>query len=152
MSTKTKKKLCWNCEGDVLLTATNCPFCGVSLELAAMEEEKKNKDPFAPPYKLVNNAKESKIPASPYSQATEPEIEETQEAPPSRTDPKSMVLSLAFLLVGAAFAIFGVVLWLFADKTGHLNLRWNAQYWFIYLLLSLPMIYLGWKVTSEETK
>ena len=135
MTTKTKKKLCWNCEGDVLLTASNCPFCGVSLEVAAMEEEKK--DPFAPPYKL----------ASPKIEAQSPTPTEEE---PSETDPKSVILSFAFLLVGAALALFSLVLWLFADKTGHLNLRWNAQYWYIYLLLSLPLLYLGWKATQKD--
>ncbi len=157
MSTKTKKKLCWNCEGDVLVTATQCPFCGVSLEVAAMDNQKENqksKDPFAPPYKLVTN---SSIPSSPYSPATAPQekkSEESEEETPSShnypSDPKNIVLSLAFLLIGAAFAIFGLVLWLFADQTGHLNLRWNAHYWFVYVLISAPLLYLGWKAAQRE--
>lgn len=137
MNTKTKKKLCWNCEGEVLLTVTNCPFCGVNVE--AVE------DPLTPPYKPTENAE---IPPSPYTpKAPQPQEEEEEAA---ETDPKNLLLSLAFLLVGAAFAIFGLVLWLFADQTGHLTLRWNGHYWYVYLLISLPLLFLGWKATREK--
>jgi hypothetical protein len=143
MSTKTKKKLCWNCEGETLITATQCPFCGVSLEVVAMENQK-SKDPFSPPYKLTSS---KDVPASPYTAPSQ--AEEEPEEKSFSNDPKSLILSVAFLLSGAAFALFGLILWLFADQTGHLNLRWNAEYWFVYLLLSLPLLYLGWKAVQQ---
>lgn len=158
MSTKTKKKLCWNCEGEVLMNAVQCPFCGVSLEVMAMQE--KAKDALTPPYKLVNTPADGKVPASPYSKATSPKkeaapVNETEESvfnEHAHGDPKSIVLSLAFMLSGAAFAIFGIILWLFADHNGHLTLRWNAHYWYVYILLSLPLLYLGCKATQRARK
>lgn len=164
MSTKTKKKLCWNCEGEVLLNAEQCPFCGVSMEAVSMQENK-SKDALAPPYKLVN-ASSDKIPASPYKKA-QPTQDKAKKEPPKEEpkehgeeaatehghgDPRHVVLSLAFMLSGAAFAIFGIVLWLFGDHNGHLTLRWNAHYWYVYLLVSLPLLYLGCKATQKARK
>lgn len=140
MGVKTKKKLCWNCEGDVVLNAANCSFCGVSLEVAAMEEEKK--DPFAPPYRLEPNP--DQIPTAPYPLS--PEAKEEQAS----KDPRSLVLGLTLLLLGSTCALFSLILWLFSSPEGILTLRWNGNYWFVYLLVSLPMLYLGWKTTQKE--
>lgn len=171
MNTKTKKRLCWNCEGEVLLNAEQCPFCGVSMDAVSMQENK-SKDALAPPYKLVN-ASPDKIPSSPYKKSQEKANQEKanqekakkeppKEEPPKEHeedssdhghgDPRHFVLSLAFMLSGAAFAIFGIVLWLFADHNGHLTLRWNAHYWYVYLLVSLPLLYLGCKATQKARK
>lgn len=140
MSTKTKRKLCWNCEGEVLLTATNCPFCGVNVE----------GDPLTPPYKLQSDPT---VPQAPYANAEAPPPKEEKEH--FANDPKSIALSIAFMVAGTTFALFGLVLWLFADNAGRLTLQWKTEYWFIYVLSSLPMIFLGWKASrspQEEEK
>jgi hypothetical protein len=140
MSTKVKKKLCWNCEGDVMTTATQCPFCGVSLDVPS-------KDPFAPPYKLSDSAT---VPDSPYSKsASAPETKE-ETLIEREKDPRSIVLSLVFMLTGAAFALFSMVLWLFSEPNGYFTLRWNGSYWFVYLFISLPLLYLGWRASESD--
>lgn len=142
MSTKTKKKLCWNCEGEVLLTASNCPFCGVNVEA----------DSHTPPYKLQSNPT---VPQSPYGKVEAPQEPVKEEKEHFANDPKSIALSIAFMVAGSTFALFGLVLWLFSDVAGNLTLQWKAEYWFIYVLSSLPMVYLGWKASQspqEEDK
>lgn len=164
MSTKTKKRLCWNCEGEVAMNAEQCPFCGVSMDAVSMQDTKP-KDALAPPYKLVNSSSD-KIPSSPYKKSQPQQDKVKKELPKEEPkehlegtapehghgDPRHFVLSLTFMLAGAAFAIFGVVLWLFADHNGHLTLRWNAHYWYVYLVVSLPLLYIGCKATQKARK
>ena len=46
MNTSSKaKKLCWNCEGEVNMQATQCPFCGSSL--GAIQDGKSAEPPYA---------------------------------------------------------------------------------------------------------
>jgi hypothetical protein len=39
MSAVPKKKLCWNCEGNVAKDIDNCPYCGVYVHGAEVEED-----------------------------------------------------------------------------------------------------------------
>ncbi len=51
MKAVSKKKLCWNCEGEVLLQAQTCPYCAAELEenLAAKEELETEEQAFTFP-------------------------------------------------------------------------------------------------------
>jgi hypothetical protein len=144
MNQKAKKKLCWNCEGSVSLAEETCPFCGVTvvpafLEGAAVE--------FAPPYATrVEN--EFDIPKSPYGFDEEKQPaqqqKEPQEALSMQDEFKRTALSVTFLLCGSVFFLFSLALGLFSHN-GIFTLQWNAEYWFIYTGLALPLFFVGWR-------
>lgn len=154
MNARPKKKLCWNCEGSVSLKAETCPYCGVSVVGLSSDI---SSDIHNPPYRLVNPAQESPIPVSPYAENESEESDEGEpaedeagsEASAARTgdagdDSKRVVVVLTLLATGSIFFIFGFALLLFSEE-GYLSLHWNAGYWFVYLLLALPMLFFGFR-------
>lgn len=129
MNSKRNKKLCWNCEGEIDKDAIHCLFCGTEL---------KNNPPATPP-------------EPPYRAKMAPQKEEQKEAIANAPAKKSVeqddsrgALSFLLLLVGAIFLAFSLFLLIFSSQ-GVLTLSWNASYWFVYLLVSLPCLFFGWK-------
>lgn len=57
--------------------------------------------------------------------------------------------SLLLLSLGGHLFTLAWLLFFFSDH-GKLVLEWKSRYWFIYLLISLPLLYKGWKKLSEE--
>jgi len=152
MSKLVKTKLCWNCEGAVAFNAENCPFCGVSVVPASLDGTPAN---FAPPYNM-GTSQDAYIPRSPY--AAQPEVQATDESIPTQTvekgdetsfdDFKTAFWALVFLLSGAVFFLFGIVLVLFSTN-GVFTLRWDATTWFFYSIVSVPLLILGWRCLSK---
>lgn len=147
MKQSQRKKLCWNCEGSVSLNEETCPFCGVSVVPAFLEGAA---DEFAPPYSKQMKG-ELDIPKSPYGFDDEygrEEIKQSQkeaeEMEPSLNDFKRTILSLTFLFCGSVFFLFSLALGLFSNN-GLFTLQWNANYWFIYTFLAVPLLFLGWR-------
>lgn len=52
--------------------------------------------------------------------------------------------SLLFLSIGGFLMTLGLLLFFFSEE-GVLMLKWNANYWFIYCFLSLPLLYFGFR-------
>ncbi len=155
-STIKKKKLCWNCEGDVARSTANCPYCGVYLH---PEEEPESENPpvpedaYTPPYNLDESPEEDAvIPQAPYPTHEEPSP--MQETPIASALPKNyegwkqIVIPLSLLMAGSVFFLFSFLMLLFSQN-GYFSLRWDASYWFVYLLVALPLLYFGWQ--SLET-
>lgn len=150
MTAKTKKKLCWNCEGNVSIQDASCPYCGVSVENTPIMGNDAVTKSIHSPYQLVNTPGQP-LPSASY---TDPEKEKDNENPtegkkePSSEEMKNITLSLILLLLGMALVIFGLILWIFSNKNGVLTLSWNSSYWFLYILIGLPMLYAGWRISS----
>lgn len=146
MSTKKlkKKKLCWNCEGQVSFQQENCTFCGVYLN--PLDEAEKEDALFAPPYRLEDNEDESQIPLSPYANREEAPSLESQPTAVPHTESTSLIqgilIPLVLLLSGSVFLIFSLALMLFARK-GLFTLHWDGTYWFIYLIAGVFMLGFG---------
>lgn len=137
-----KKKLCWNCEGGVALDVENCPYCGVYL--SPTDKPEKNRSSNSALGKSQTEPS-SEIPIAPYAQDT---AEAVQEEPSEIAGEGVSLLGstlqpLLLLLTGAVFSIFGLALFLFSHK-GVFTLSWNGTYWFLYLLLGVPMLLFGW--------
>ncbi|MFQ5728961.1 MAG: hypothetical protein ACE5GN_01200 [Waddliaceae bacterium] len=148
MSATQKKKLCWNCEGRVPLEEENCPYCAVYLGPAPDE---KRTDILTPPYRLVDSEEDEEIPASPYAVEKEGEEEEEEsgiDISVARSDLKSVILPLILLSMGSMSFLFGIILLLFSSH-GIFTLTWNGDYWYVYLLSALPMLFLGWRVLRK---
>lgn len=150
MDKQQKKRLCWNCEGNILMDQEICPFCGVSVVPAVLDQGNHS---FAPAYQMSHHTSNSAVPKSPYiSEPIEQEPKETKSVYNEREtgldEFKFTFLSTLLLLSGAVFALFGAVLFFFS-KNGIFRLEWDANFWFFYLILSLPMLYLGWKILHK---
>lgn len=148
MSTAGKKKLCWNCEGNVSREASNCPYCGVYLHRDQDEEidiEDDEEEELAPIYRSVSPENNSTaIPQAPYS-APQPATRQENEAKPSsvQAEWKNTFIPLLLLLSGSFFLLFGLTLFLFSHN-GFLTLQWKESYWPFYLIAALPLLYFGW--------
>ncbi len=141
MSKKDKKKLCWNCEGSTSRIESNCPYCGVYLHPneEAWEDDEEELS-IEPPYKPEVKAKDEA-----FSNAALP-----TDTPLSAQTPNEMrhvFFPLSCLLGGSIFLFFGLILFFFSDQ-GVLTLQWNAAYWSVYFLISLPLLWIGWNYLS----
>jgi hypothetical protein len=156
MSAVPKKKLCWNCEGNVSKQIDNCPYCGVYLH--SMESEEENL--WNPSYRSSPNDEED-VPVPPYqASSTGPESSSSTDDSLEQTDSikifsglldqiKKDILPVLLLMGGSLFFLFGTILFLFADQDGTLTLRWKADLWIYFLAISLPSIYFGWSFLQQ---
>lgn len=141
MSAVLKKKQCWNCETHVTLSQENCPACGVYLS-PSIGGNDQNYNILIPPYRSQLQEDSSHVTKSPYSQSSKDE-DTVQEAVPS-ANIKLVVITILFLFLGSIFLLFSALLFMFSQN-GTLVLRWNAEYWHIYLLIAFPLLFFGWK-------
>ncbi len=154
MAPKTKKKLCWNCEGNVSLQDETCPYCGVSLDISPIPGTNNVEEPPTPPYKLSSVSLDTIIPLAPYStQASEEEAVKEDAVVEEQTSPKDltfqkMAAAISSLVLGLVFVLFGIILVLFSNSQGIFTLSWHGSYWFLYILLGLPLLYIGWRITE----
>lgn len=126
MKAKKHQKLCYNCEGEVDLDVIFCPFCGADLlEEKPMEE---SEDSFVPPYQ----------PKTALDEAVEEE--KTKE-----TEKKEQIIpTVALLSLGVWFFLLGFFLFIFSTD-GFLTLRLNANLWFVYIGISFPILFFGYR-------
>lgn len=142
MNPKPKVKLCWNCEGRVTLRDENCPYCAVYLHPESNpDDEDEDETPPEPPYRMISG--QESIPKAPYAQEDLPKKEESSFIIPT-SELKRIMMPLALLLFGSVFLLFGFILLLFSQE-GILTLRWNADIWYFYEILALPLLYFGWR-------
>lgn len=146
MQGKTKSKLCWNCEGSAPYEAENCPYCGVYLSPLALGDDQDTQNLFSPPYRVEDAARSvEETNETPYTSFQESNdvssnpIDETV-AIQSSSHP---ALSLVAVLAGFVFFLFGLALGLFAED-GTLTLRWSSAYWYLYLIVAIPLLVWGW--------
>ena len=60
------------------------------------------------------------------------------------------VLPLLLLLVGTHLFLLGLLV-LFFSSHGRVVLEWNSQYWFLYVLLSAPLLFFGFRLIKKPT-
>lgn len=151
MSRKEKKKLCWNCEGDVPRSVGNCPYCGVYIHPSDDSDDDDDDLVISPPYQLNPDRKDNEeVPVPPYA------VKENIAKDPSEITKENgtvdriqqVLIPLVTLLVGSVFLLFGLVLWLFSDKE-RLIVTWEIKYWPFYLFLSIPLLFFGWKKLEQ---
>lgn len=161
-ATPTKKKLCWNCDGNVPLKAEHCPYCGVYIEQTTEVEEDEDDleqdGAHAPPYTLSGGrATNGEIPASPYAAPKKPKpAAPAPKAPKSKVQEsvapaptiQSVIIPLLLLISGSVFALFGLVLFLFSDN-GLFILKWNGDHWPAYLVVGSLLLLGGWRLVGK---
>lgn len=155
MNAIPKKKLCWNCEGNVAREVDNCPYCGVYLHAS----EEMDSGFWNPSYRPSEEQDlESNIPSPPY-QSTESEkdsvIEPLHVSTAIQTKDlasfkqlKQDLFPILFLMAGSIFFIFGLVVYFFSEG-GTLTLQWKEEYGLYFLLLSAPLLHFGWRYLQQ---
>jgi hypothetical protein len=155
MAAPIKTKLCWNCEGNVSQKDETCPYCGVSVETSTIPGTAFSSEPASPPYPSTKDNSAQSIPDSPYAkspddtQSENQEKDEEVEAPSSTSNLQRTAMVLSALSFGVILSLFAVILLLFADDKGIMTLHWNSSYWYVYLILGLPLVYIGWKASAS---
>ncbi len=153
MNKPSKKRLCWNCEGSVSLEAETCPYCGVSVVPATLENVNVG---FMPSYRM-GEVQDSAIPRSPYEDdeaepgQQEPGQEiskELEEDEPAFDEFQRTLLATVLLLTGSVFFLFGLALMLFSHN-GVLSLQWDSSLWFVYTALAVPLLFFGGRYLSK---
>jgi hypothetical protein len=147
MSKQEKKKLCWNCEGNVSRTAENCPYCAVYLNPEAAEES--DVKPFYSP----QGASEviPKAPYSPQEGSLEGVQEEVTAAKLEHSEDsmfRSVFLPITLLTGGLFSLLFAAILFLFATN-GVLTLEWDGELWYLYAIAAVPLLFSGWKFLEK---
>lgn len=144
MSKPEKKKLCWNCEGNVSRTAENCPYCAVYLNPEPAEEAE-----VKPLYSPQSNS--GAIPKAPYSPQSSTQEE---EAPVVNLEGfqeslfRSIFLPITLLTAGLFSLLFALMLFLFSTN-GVLTLEWDGEYWYFYAMAGVPLLFSGWKFLEK---
>ena len=154
MSSTPKKKLCWNCDGNVPIKAEHCPYCGVYIEQANDfdEEDEREETLPAPPYAMPSSTRHTngEAPAPPYA------LPKKNQADPSKSKAKQkpqnpasrVVVAISLLAAGSVFLLFGLVLFLFSEN-GVFTLSWNGDHWPVYLILGPVFLILGWRLVGH---
>jgi len=149
MSESPKKKLCWNCETRVTISQENCTFCGVYLSPTS---EHDNENILRPPYRIQSRDDKFEIPGSPYNQSElDEEVNDASEASVNKNETlsiKLVMMTIVFLFLGSIFLLFSTLMLVFSQN-GMLILKWSTDYWYIYLSLAVPLLFLGWKGLSR---
>jgi hypothetical protein len=151
MSAVPKKKLCWNCEGNVSNTIDNCPYCGVYLHSNELDEDYSSWNPSYRP-----SSKTEEIPSPLYQGNHKEEEREEQEEQLKGSDwdqifgqLKKDIFPIFFLMAGSVFFLFGIILLLFS-KDGHLTLQWESHTGYYFLAFAIPAAILGWNFFQQS--
>lgn len=162
MRGKEKQKICHQCDGRLPLDADECIFCGSKVSEAKVVEKEML---YKPPYPSRIAAQEAvssgfrTVTASSatglehyqnYQEKKEAETNQELETEVRTSLWKHPVLWGTFLLLLASHSlILGISLLCFSQN-GVLTLSWKMQYWYVYALLALPLVYLGWRLLDKE--
>lgn len=144
MSKPEKKKLCWNCEGNVSRSAENCPYCAVYLNPESGEEAAIK--PFYSPQDSTGA-----IPKAPYLPIEEgPQEEQTIKSERSEDHLlQSIFLPIILLTAGLFSLLFAAILFLFSTN-GVLTLEWDGELWYLYPIVGVPLLLVGLKLLLKS--
>src|SRR3989344_6075261 len=165
MKAKKRQKLCYHCEGDVDLEVIVCPFCAADLRV---EKPEVQRPAYNPGTHLKNVSTQASLyPSSQPSKNKEEAIAEGVQEPLEETEEeKTLWAPMIFLTLGFQlfffcfffffFFFFGVLLFyfdvgllgllmLFFSHGGILMFKWDARFWFFYILAAFPLVVFGYK-------
>ncbi len=138
-----RQKICPNCDGRIPQESTQCPFCFAQLQdNSSNAKSAPVTDPLAalypPPYSGIESKTAIKT-AEALDAASQNEV-------PSESIPFWSILMLA---LGSNLLTLGILQFFFSDH-GVLRLEMNASYWFLMVIVSIPLVYFGLKNLSSK--
>lgn len=173
-----RQKICANCDGRIAIEAEQCPYCAAPCSIppqpqapTPLFDHKSIQDSltslYTPPYANNKSAPDMKYdkdkikPKSFVKESHENQLNASlgkvgysSSAPIIEQEKvqqeKSSFAPLLFLLLGGNLLIIAL-LQLFFSEGGILRLEWQSKYWYIYALIGLPVLYMGYK-KAEDAK
>lgn len=146
------KKMCVFCHAQVAIDTRTCPFCRAQFDQMHTSEneskmsfnrsslsEKQTLDSLYPP------------PYQPKMERIEDEVEDTPTEEPQahKVVPKQSPLLPIFLFsLGSQLFVFSIFLLLFSEE-GMLLLRWKASLWYLYSLVAVGFLVIGYKLFAS---
>ncbi len=159
---KQLTKMCPSCEGNIAMDATFCSYCGnnvyekndtlanqkVQEDIKSLSYEETLTSLYPPPYRpkaiQTTTCKESE-------DFIESEVDEKSEnnneksfKDASSVKEKSALIPTTLFWLGVNILVFSILLLVFSQN-GVLYLKWNAKFWFLYSIISIPLLYFGFK-------
>lgn len=147
MKPKKRQKLCHNCEGEIDLDVIVCPFCAADLR---EEKPEKAYGAFVATSDVLSQ-KETMQSLYPHMNLEDEEVEESSElSSPQEESGKAanVILPTILFTLGVQLCVLGILMALFSHK-GMIVLKWDARFWFFYLLGSVPFLVLGYRSLSR---
>ena len=147
MHQNERTKLCPNCDGSITFDASICPFCGSSIiqkndyqinpeeDVKSLSPEETLQSLYPPPYRT--KAIDASVKEKEIEEETQEEEEEIQEN-------RSALLPTILFWMGINILVFSIILFIFSED-GALHLKWSSKFWFLYLIFSFPLLYLGYR-------
>ena len=117
MKSVERLKMCPNCDGRIPQEASQCPYCFTTLQ--------------------VESPKENFQYTAPKPSYSEKEAVAVQEE-------TSAFWPILLMTVGGNLLTFGILQFIFSDH-GVIHLEINGSYWFLMVLVALPLFYFGLK-------
>lgn len=157
---KKRQKLCHHCEGEVDLDVIVCPFCAADLREEKPEQQRPAFSPLVSSVKQLHT--EQSLYPPPYTRSLEapsltPQLQEDNVAasnPPQEeevektSDIKPTLLGISLFTLGSHFFVLALMLFFFSSQ-GRLFLQWNAAFWPFYLVVSLPLLFFGYRAVDK---
>ena len=150
MKPKKRQKLCFNCEGEIDLDVIVCPFCAADLREEKPEQARSS---AYPPKDFLTYSKNRETMQSLYPPQFPPKAQEEEAAPAESVvqeeeKQKNVFGPTILLTLGVQLCILGLLMLFFSYK-GVLILKWNAGFWALYLLASVPLFLFGYRNLSK---
>ena len=137
MKTADRQKMCPNCDGRVSYEVTQRPYCFATLQNVPEGQQGSlfslQDSLYSPPFRPAPPIEEKK---------SSPKIE--QEAPKEKIEETKEFWTILLLTLGGNLFALGILQFFFADE-GLVQLEISASYWFVFVLLSLPLFYVGFR-------
>lgn len=153
-SDNQSKKMCIFCHAQVAISAKICPFCRAQFDQLQNSPDSlaKKNDTNASPSLSEKQMLDSLYPPpyQPKMERIEEEVEEIEEKEQSVpvAKQKSILVPIFLFSLGSQLFIFSLFLLLFSEE-GMLLLQWKASLWYLYSLVSLALLFAGYKLFSN---
>jgi hypothetical protein len=146
-----RQKMCSNCDGRIPYEATQCPYCFAALPVDPLVQGSLFKSSstneslgalYTPPYTAKPAETEEK---KPFFKQSEPSKLSSPKIDPNNKG----FLPILLLTLGGNLLALGL-LQLFFSEQGVVKLEVNASYWFLFILVSIPLFYFGLGQVDES--
>ncbi len=148
-----RQKICLNCDGKIPYDTVQCPYCFTQQQTDSTASKvftpatSPLPNLYPPPYSSrLNPSEDVKTPLKTATaiqgnadQATSTELTPTSFWP------------ILMLTLGSNLLTLGILQFFFSDH-GLLRLEMNSSYWFLMVLVGIPLIYLSLKNLSNSDK
>lgn len=145
-----RRKLCWECGGEVPESAEQCPFCGAAFEVESADASDTDAF-FSQSHASADYYSDSEPPRPLYQPIDEGASQEegfSSEEDKSDGASRQQLICLCLLIPGFALLLFGIIMFFFSQE-GYLTLKWDASWGMFIFALSALFIYFGAKAYKK---